>query len=392
VRSLSTIPRTTAAAGARFRIFKENAAASCALLLAVIPVLSFLGAAAGSGPTWQRSYFYDEADSSFNIIDIACPSERFCLAVGAIEENAGRTRPYGLITRDGGEHWNPAKPEDFPVSLFFLNETEGWMVAERGLWSTQNAGQTWKKTRSGTGYLAVAFTDPQHGWLAGSKRLFETTSDGGAHWAPVTQLTQYAGFPADLSFEYVHFHDPPDGEVVGETSGSDDRSLPDWMNPEMARYRTPARGGVFGARTSDGGRTWTPKTIDPRRRLAVAAFPGPGRDWFGFVPPPTDLHSEITEHDWKSGESNTRYRMDDARISDVETGSDGSVVVAAVEVAGRLADTPVPAKVRILKGASLSDLRLETVDYRAVAKRIVLARAGSHWFAATDTGMILRRK
>ena len=361
-------------------------------ILAVIAVLAFLlGAAAGPGPTWQRSYFYDEAESGFNILDIACPSERFCLAAGVIEQNDGRTRPYSVVTRDGGEHWSPAKPEDFPVSLFFLNQTEGWMVTDRGLWNTQNAGETWKKTRSGTGYLAVAFTDPQHGWLAGGKRLFESTSDGGAHWAPAPQLTQYAGFPLDLNFEYIHFHDPLDGEVIGEASSPDDRSPPDWMNPEMARYRTPARGGIFGGRTTDGGRTWTLKTIDPRRRLAVAAFPSPGRDWFVFVAPPAELHSDITERDWKSGESSTPYRMDDARISDVETGGDASVVVAGIEVAGRLADTPVPGKVRILKGASLSQLGEETVDYRAVARRIVLARAGTRWFAATDTGMILRR-
>ena len=361
-------------------------------ILAVIAVLAFLlGAAAGPGPTWQRSYFYDEAESGFNILDIACPSERFCLAAGVIEQNDGRTRPYSVVTRDGGEHWSPAKPEDFPVSLFFLNQTEGWMVTDRGLWNTQNAGETWKKTRSGTGYLAVAFTDPQHGWLAGGKRLFESTSDGGAHWAPAPQLTQYAGFPLDLNFGYIHFHDPLDGEVIGEASSPDDRSPPDWMNPEMARYRTPARGGIFGGRTTDGGRTWTLKTIDPRRRLAVAAFPSPGRDWFVFVAPPAELHSDITERDWKSGESSTPYRMDDARISDVETGGDASVVVAGIEVAGRLADTPVPGKVRILKGASLSQLGEETVDYRAVARRIVLARAGTRWFAATDTGMILRR-
>jgi len=207
----------------------------------------------------------------------------------------------------------------------------------------------------------------------------------------VTQLTQYAGFPMELSFEYIHFHGPLDGEVVGEASGPEDRAPPDWMNPEMARFRTPPRGGVYAGRTSDGGRTWMLKTIDPRRRLAVAAFPGPGRDWFVFVPPPTELHSEITERDWNSGASSALCRLEDARIGDIKTGGDASVVVAAVEVAGRLADTPVPGKVRILHGADLSELHEETVDYRAVARRIVLSNAGKRWFAATDTGIILRR-
>ena len=357
----------------------------------VVPAFAFFGAAAGTAPTWERSYFYDQADSGFAIVDIACPSRQVCIALGSIDDNDGRTRPYGVVTRDAGEHWSPVKPEDFPVSLFFLNETEGWMVTDHGLWSTRNAGETWKKMKSGAGYLAVAFTDPLHGWLGGNKRLFETTSDGGAHWKPEPQVAQYAGFPADLSFEYIHFHGALDGEVIGEANGPDDRSLPDWMDPEMARYRTPPRGGVYAGRTRDGGRTWTPKTIDPRRRLAVAAFPSPGRDWFVFVAPPTELHSEITQRDWKTGENTALCRVDDLKIGDIETGGDASVVVAGIGVAGRLADTPVPGRVRILEGPSLSELHEETVDYRAVARRIVLARAGTRWLAATDTGIILRR-
>jgi hypothetical protein len=32
------------------------------------------------------------------------------------------------------------------------------------------------------------------------------------------------------------------------------------------------------------------------------------------------------------------------------------------------------------------------VDYRAVARRVILATAGEHIWAATDTGMILRHR
>jgi hypothetical protein len=65
--------------------------------------------------------------------------------------------------------------------------------------------------------------------------------------------------------------------------------------------------------------------------------------------------------------------------------------VAAVQVSGKLLDTPMPGRVRIFIGNDFSTLHEETVDYRAVARRITLASAGSEWFAATDTGMILRR-
>jgi len=43
-------------------------------------------------------------------------------------------------------------------------------------------------------------------------------------------------------------------------------------------------------------------------------------------------------------------------------------------------------------GGDFASLQEEPVDYRAVARRIMLANAGSEWFAATDTGMILHRR
>ncbi len=54
-------------------------------------------------------------------------------------------------------------------------------------------------------------------------------------------------------------------------------------------------------------------------------------------------------------------------------------------------DSPLPGKVRIFTGADFASLREEPVDYRAVARRTMLANAGVEWFAATDTGMILHR-
>ncbi|MGA2182716.1 MAG: YCF48-related protein [Bryobacteraceae bacterium] len=362
-------------------------------LLVAIPLLVLLDAADDSGPTWQRSYFFDQAQSDFNVAGFACPSRKVCIAVGMVEQNIGRPHPWSVITRDGGEHWTPAKSPAYPVSLFFLNDTTGWVVTTRDIWNTRDAGQTWKKMRSGQGYIRVFFTDPLHGWLVGGKRVFEETSDGGSRWVGVPDAAKLAGAPSDVTFEYVHFSDPLHGTVVAEVAGRPDHSPPAWVDPEMARYRPPPSGGVSAGQTVDGGRTWTWGSVGLYQSLITAAFPAADHGWLVFAPDsPTQVYSEVTERNWSAWTSTTLFHLDGARISDMDTGPDGSLVVAAVQVPGKLAETPVPGKVRILSGDGFSTLREESVDYRAVARRIMLAHAGSEWFAATDTGMILRRK
>jgi hypothetical protein len=298
-----------------------------------------------------------------------------------------------VITRDGGEHWASGRPSEYPVSLFFLNDTTGWMVTGRGIWNTRDAGETWKKIRSGLGYLRVFFADPLHGWLVGRRRVFEQTSDGGSRWVGVPDAAKLAALPADITFEYVNFSDPLHGTVVGEVAGPSDRSPPAWMDPEGAHYRPPPGGGVFGGRTVDGGRTWILDAVGIHQSLLAVAFPAADRAWLALAPiSPTQVYAEVTERNWSAGKSTPVYRLDGARISDLDTGPNGSLVLAAVQAPGKLADTPVPGKVRIFTGNDFSTLREETVDYRAVARRIMLASAGSEWFAATDTGTILHRK
>jgi hypothetical protein len=361
--------------------------------LAILPLLPLLAAAADSGPTWQRSFFYDKAHSSFNIADMACPSPKLCMAVGVIEPDDGSPYPWSVITRDGGAHWISKQPSENPLSLFFLNETTGWMVTRHGLWITRDSAETWKKLKSGQGYLAVAFTGAMHGWLAGRKRLFEQTSDGGAHWTGVPDAAKVPGLPADITFENIHFTDPLRGAVVGEVGSHADRSAPDWVDPAAAKYRAPPEGGVFACQTVDEGRAWSCGPVGLHRSLMAAAFPTADRGWLVFEPdPPTQVFSEVTARNWSAQTSTTVYHLDGARISDMDLGPDGAIMVAAVQVPGKLADTPVPGKVRFLTGNDFSTLQEETVDYRAVARRITLARAGSEWFAATDTGIILHRK
>lgn len=361
-----------------------------ALSVLLLPVLL---AAADSGPTWQRSYFFDKAQSTFNIADIACPSPKFCIAVGVVEADNGKRSPWSVVTHDTGAHWIARQPAEIPVSLFFHNDTTGWMVTQRGLWNTRDAGETWKKIRSGFGYLGVAFTDPQHGWLIGRKRLFEQTSDGGSRWTGVPDAASLSSLPAVIMFECIHFTDALRGAVVGEIAGRAQSSSPDWVDPDAAKYRPPPEGGVFVCQTVNGGRTWACDPVAPHQTLIAAAFPGPDYGWLVFAPDsPTQVFSEVTARNWSARKSTTIYHLDGVRISDLDAGPDGSIMIAAIQVPGKLADTPVPGKLRFLTGNDFSTLHDESVDYRAVARGIKLANAGPEWFAATDTGIILHRK
>jgi len=95
---------------------------------------------------WRMQYFYDKAKTELHIADLAFPSPTRGVAVGTIEENGKRQKSVAVLTSDGGKTWQLTDLPEQPVSLFFLNETLGWMVtAKGGLWETTEAGRNWRK-------------------------------------------------------------------------------------------------------------------------------------------------------------------------------------------------------------------------------------------------------
>ncbi len=79
--------------------------------------------------------------------DIAFPSPLRGIAVGFIEDQLGQRQPrnISLVTADGGKTWAEVKLNDTPYSLFFLDDSTGWMVTEDGIWKTEESGRTWKR-------------------------------------------------------------------------------------------------------------------------------------------------------------------------------------------------------------------------------------------------------
>ncbi len=95
-----------------------------------------------------------------------------------------------MVTSDGGLHWSQYEVKERPLSLFFLNESLGWMVTDRGLWSTLEGGRAWSKVQSRKGILQAWFLDANHGYITGMKGLVQETTDGGKTWSKLEASDQ----------------------------------------------------------------------------------------------------------------------------------------------------------------------------------------------------------
>src|SRR3954470_18706393 len=111
------------------------------VLLLCVPVLS---QAPPPQPQWGMQYFYDRPKEFLAVEDMQFPSTKRGIAVGAIREGT-KEKAAMVQTSDGGATWTQSPLEELPVSLFFLNDSLGWMVTEKGLWKTTEGGRDWRK-------------------------------------------------------------------------------------------------------------------------------------------------------------------------------------------------------------------------------------------------------
>ena len=128
------------------------------------------------------------------------PPSQHCVAAGLIDDKKGHEQGAVVVSSDGGSHWSQYEVKERPVSLFFLNDSLGWMVTDRGLWSTVEGGRAWIKVQSRKGHPADLV--PRRRITAtssGLKGLAQETTDGGKTWvqleasekAPDAQLLNY---------------------------------------------------------------------------------------------------------------------------------------------------------------------------------------------------------
>jgi photosystem II stability/assembly factor-like uncharacterized protein len=118
-----------------------------------------------------------------------------------------------LQTIDGGETWSRIvtshKQELF--HLDFANNSEGWIVGDRGLvLVTRDGGLSWERQPTGTtlSLFNIDFRDSKNGVIVGSAGMILRTENGGLNWERVRT-------PETKSFMRINFLDDNAAWVVG---------------------------------------------------------------------------------------------------------------------------------------------------------------------------------
>jgi hypothetical protein len=358
----------------------------------VFIALLLLAASVGAAPHWDIQYRYLQTDSTLTINDIAFPSAERGIVSGITADRRGKERPIVLLTSDGGQHWSETPVKEAGLSLFFLDDSNGWMVTEKGMWSTAESGHSWTRLpKAPAGMLRVWFLDRKHGFTAGlEKRVYET-KDGGETWTLLPILTSIPSNSSFTTFGEIAF-DGNNGIISGWYIPPN-KGGPAWMEPENAEKRRQQPNYTVLLQTHDGGRTWfkgEASIFGQVTRISLTAQ-GTGLGLIEFKDE-FDYPSEVYRLTLAKGASERAYRTKEVAITDVRQ-FDGSnrAMIAGYETTGKIYHSPIPGKLKMLTSDDLEHWEEIPVDYRAVAHRAMLAGPDpAHVWIATDTGTILK--
>ena len=342
---------------------------------------------------WQMQYLYDQMKSTLSIDDLQCPSASHGVAVGVIEEGASR-KPVAVVTSDGGAHWQLTPLKEEPFSLFFLNDNLGWMVTEKGLWRTGDAGKSWTKlpkVSSQAQALRVYFADESRGWAACTNRTVLETHDGAQHWTPVAAAASQPGNPLYSAYSWIAFANPQAGLITGANEPIRRERLPDWLEPATAVGARETPHLSLTLQTFDGGKTWKADSTSMFGEIARSRF-SPPHFGLGLIEHDQSFQypSEVFRIEWPSGKNQIVYQDEHFFISDVWVTPGGVYYLAGIEIASKLRNV-VPQKAKVLMSRDLTTWTPTGMDYRATANRVFLGGAGEDalWLA-TNNGMILK--
>lgn len=360
----------------------------------LLPLLGLLAAQAAPAERWRIQYFYDADDSSLVITDLKFPTTQRGMAVGFYLER-DRRKPAGLVTKDGGQTWTKVALPKNAVSVFFASESLGWLIADDGsIWRTTEFGQEWKRLVRLPGVLAVHFVDANRGWAVGAHKSVWETTDGGKKWNPMAAAAEPKTTRDYTAYTCIAFANAKDGIITGWSkpprNSPHDRRLPDWLAPERRPVERPSVSVVLGTR--DGGAHWQASEASIFGQVVRVRMAPDGRG-LGLIEfrDAFDYPSEVMRFDWHTGKSTRAFRRKNRSVTDVALPPQGPAYLAAIEPPGTLARSPIPGKLRMLESADLAEWKEMEVDYRAVARRAILAAPdASHAWVATDTGMILK--
>ena len=339
-------------------------------------------------------YFYDKGKSEFNITDLQFLSDKRGIAVGVITE--GRKQdPNSVITSDGGAHWQVVPLKEPPISLFFLNESLGWMVTTKGLWQTTEAGKNWVKLPKLPGEVArVYFIDEKRGWGVGGRKTVVATVDGGHTWTKVAAAADPPGNPLYSAYNWVSFATPTDGIITGfnlppRLWGPDH---PGWLDPQATLDQRDTPHLNYSLVTHDGGKTWhanSASLFGESTRIRFSGTFGLGLVEYSQM---FRYPSEAYRLEWKTNKSETIYKDTKFSVTDIWLTPDGTSYLAGTRSEGKLRNV-IPGKVQVLysKDFGAHGWTEMPVDYRAVATRTLLSGSDEkNIWMATDNGMILK--
>ncbi len=336
-------------------------------------------------------FFYDKPDSQLDIRDFKCPSASRCVATGVTEDKRGRQKGVVVLTTDAGKTWAVQDVADHPLSLFFLNDTTGWMVTDRNLWFTNEGGRVWSKLDSPKGIVQVHFLSPERGFAVGySKALFETT-DGGKRWIKFPPSSRPTAEAENTVYDCISFSGDH-GVILGRQAPSAER-MPIWVNPAKATQQAQRTSPAVLLETFDAGKSWknlanpmlgtvTQMLMSPQGFLYVLL------EYFDYY----KLPSALLRMKFGGNSADTLFAEHDRAVTSFAVLPDGTTLLASVEPPGNSNQVPIPGKLRMLRSSDSKSWVNEDSDYRAVAQRAILAvpDAQNAW-VATDTGVILHR-
>jgi hypothetical protein len=368
------------------------------LMLSILPAPVF-------AERWKTQYFYDEALESMVFEDLVFPSAQRGIAIATIVDDSGKKKPkwVSMVTSDGGAHWTQQTIYEHPRSLFFLNDSDGWMVTDDEIWFTQESGRNWKHvawqikpnkkigpTPPGGVITRVAFVDLKHGFALGLQKSFYETTNGGSTWTPVLAGAQPTGSPTYTSYSHIVL-DGKNGVVFGAATPPrrDDPQLPDWMEPERAAKRRQVPTLVLMLKSMDAGTTWNSETAPLFGAIASVRMAGnDGLAVFQFNES-FDWPAEVYRLDARSGKTERVFR-EKLRVMDCALFPGTRAYIAGVYPPGKLNTVPIPGKVTVLSTTNWTDWTPMVVDYKANARSLIMAGPDAeHQWIGTDTGIIL---
>jgi hypothetical protein len=353
------------------------------VLSAFICVYLWPSVFAFAAPRWKIQFLFDRADSNFAIEDIQCPTAQHCVAAGLIDDKKGHEAGTVVVTSDGGMHWSQYEVKERPVSLFFLNDSVGWMVTDKGLWSTVEGGRSWIRLQQRKGILETWFLDTNRGYIVGLKGLAQETADGGKTWST---LQASANAPGALQFNYDIVAFQGDRGII---VGTPDRSAPVFFDPAPE----PSGKGKIGVlETRDGGKKWTYGALPVDGELAQLRISN------SFVvslilysDPKYPVASAVFKTPFGSPDGRVIFAERDRAATDIALLSNGGAVLASIEPPGNSTQVPIPGKLKMFESSNFKVWREMDVDYRVVAQRALIAAPDAqHMWVATDTGAILK--